>query len=737
MKRLLTLALILVITLSFSWANAVTGVAAPVAPTIIAATSAGGPVSHWRFDDGSGTVARDTAGDNNAVVHGARWSTGVFGDALNFDGVNDYVEAVHHPSLDMTGELTIAAWVFLDASGTWIILCKQPSSTWRTNYPGNYELDIMPSGVLRFGHQTGTGDWEHSFYTSDSTVGIGVWHHVAVTFTRGGDVTFYMNGSQAGVEVQTGVFGLVNAEPVRIGTRKDAFSYFRGLMDDVILYSRALSFEEIRQLYAQSFSRTYHVDAAHGSDLNDGRSPDTAFATIQKAIDVADDGEVVSVYPGVYREQLYFQGKAITVQGAGDAAVLETPGRFAVSFYMGEGPDTVLRNFVITNSYAGIIAAGSSPTITNVTVVGNDLGVEAYRGANPHISSSIFWGNSESNLYGCTAAYSCVEREAEGEGNFSADPLFADPENGDYHLLSERGRYWPEHDVWVLDDVTSPCVDAGDPDADFSRERTPNGGRVNIGAYGGTPFASRSPDCQLVCQPGQAYDPSPANGAFLYNTYPILSWMPGAGAATHDVYFGDGNPPPFVRNQVETEFQPGTLTMGSTYWWRIDEVNGNSKTTGPVWDFTVREVKGRACFTGENPVWVDGALVPISQVGPGMSVSLVASAGMGELPMLSRSFGCVERVQAHEGTFVCYDVLFESGNSICVAECHYFLAESGRWVSLQVLRPGTRLQTATGSVRVASVTRRPTPYVGTVYNLVVPNSHRYLVGKDAVIARDY
>jgi parallel beta-helix repeat protein len=72
------------------------------------------------------------------------------------------------------------------------------------------------------------------------------------------------------------------------------------------------------------------------------------------------------------------------------------------------------------------------------------------------------------------------------------DPLFADPAGGDYHLLSERGRYWPEHDIWVLDRKTSPCIDGGDPAVDPSGEPMPNGGRINIGAYGGTVQASMS-----------------------------------------------------------------------------------------------------------------------------------------------------------------------------------------------------------------------------------------------------
>jgi len=74
----------------------------------------------------------------------------------------------------------------------------------------------------------------------------------------------------------------------------------------------------------------------------------------------------------------------------------------------------------------------------------------------------------------------------------TSDPMFADAAGGDYHLKSQRGRYWPDHDVWVLDDVTSPAIDAGAPAADNSNEPQPNGGQVNMGAYGNTSQASMS-----------------------------------------------------------------------------------------------------------------------------------------------------------------------------------------------------------------------------------------------------
>jgi len=463
----------------------------------------------------------------------------------------------------------------------------------------------------------------------------------------------------------------------------------------------------------------WYVNAADGDDNNDGSTLETAFATIQRAIDAAGYGDTVLVYPGIYTEEIVFLGKVITVQGVATTdgvPVLQNPDDFAVSFYYGEGPDSNLKNFVIRNSFMAIFIAGSNPTITNVTIVNNKYGIEAYAGAEPDISNSIFWNNTNGDLFGCQAAYSWVQDELESEsfdspisywgfdedtGNVAFDPIgdnhgtiyggasrtegisggafqfdgvddyvdcgfsssfcllddvsvtfwikrqhqtkgtmltiegspidkgseednsifflriytpqevfeyiheygagynqtyhfppipyskwthvvvtrdsrartvnayfdgkhigtfnywhqaenpseeldlvigarstgidnyvglldevalfdrvlspqeiqmsytlglagdsldnhitrdpfFVDPDNGDYHLRSERGRYWPAHDVWVLDNITSPCIDGGDPTVDPSGEPMPNGGRINMGAYGGTAYASMS-----------------------------------------------------------------------------------------------------------------------------------------------------------------------------------------------------------------------------------------------------
>ena len=79
-----------------------------------------------------------------------------------------------------------------------------------------------------------------------------------------------------------------------------------------------------------------------------------------------------------------------------------------------------------------------------------------------------------------------------GKGNIDANPHFADPDNGDYHLKSNAGHWNPSTQSWIPDEQTSPCIDAGDATAPVGSEPAPNGGIVNMGAYGGTVRASKS-----------------------------------------------------------------------------------------------------------------------------------------------------------------------------------------------------------------------------------------------------
>ena len=130
-------------------------------------------------------------------------------------------------------------------------------------------------------------------------------------------------------------------------------------------------------------------------------------------------------------------------------------------------------------------------------------------------------------------------------------------------------------------------------------------------------------------------------------------------------------------------------------------------------------------------MWVDGTVVKISKVVPGETVGRLGCAA------LKASFGQVEELEEHVGSFECRDIVLGSGNRISVVEAHCFMLESGKWIAAQNLRGGLRLKTLDGAVGIKSVTTRAKPFVGKVYNLKLKNSDRYMVGKDGLIVRDY
>jgi carboxypeptidase T len=174
---------------------------------------------------------------------------------------------------------------------------------------------------------------------------------------------------------------------------------------------------------------------------------------------------------------------------------------------------TITNCVIAENHQHGI--SGGIPTITNCTIVANTgRGIFSFM---PTVTNSIIYYNSvDSDVLqiegnSVIVTYTDIQGGWPGLGNIDADPCFAkigfsDPNGtpedlnddfwirGDYHLQSQADRWDPASQSWVVDDVTSPCIDAGDPASLLGFELAPNGNRINMGAYGGTIEASKSPN---------------------------------------------------------------------------------------------------------------------------------------------------------------------------------------------------------------------------------------------------
>jgi hypothetical protein len=149
-------------------------------------------------------------------------------------------------------------------------------------------------------------------------------------------------------------------------------------------------------------------------------------------------------------------------------------------------------------NHVGRATATGEATISNCLFVGNSAsegGGMRNNDPSPIVTNCIFRGNSGGSLDGSSTpmvTFSNVEGGFAGEGNINADPLFADAAGGDYHLRSRAGRWDVNSPCWVVDAATSPCVDAGDPNSEWTEELWPHGRQINMGAYGGTRQASMS-----------------------------------------------------------------------------------------------------------------------------------------------------------------------------------------------------------------------------------------------------
>jgi hypothetical protein len=202
-----------------------------------------GLVGAYGFDETAGTTVTDRSGNNlNGTLSGATWTTqGRFGGALSFDGVNDWVTVNDAAALDLTTGMTLEAWVYPTAGGgaTWRnVIIKERSGGEVYNL---YAADGSNAPVVYVVRAAQPGVPLDA--TAPASVPLNAWTHAAATFD-GTTLRLFVNGVQTGSRAVSGAL-LTSTGVLRIGGNSVWGEYFQGRIDEVRIYSRALSAAEL------------------------------------------------------------------------------------------------------------------------------------------------------------------------------------------------------------------------------------------------------------------------------------------------------------------------------------------------------------------------------------------------------------------------------------------------------------------------------------------------------------
>jgi type II secretory pathway pseudopilin PulG len=202
-----------------------------------------GPVAWWKFDDGAGTKAKDSTTNKNdgALINSPTWTTGHVDGGLQFDGKKTYVSVPYNEVLTITNELTLTAWIRAAKFGASNIILAQGTS----GTASNYELWTY-NGKLVMGFYN--GGWRN--VTAPNALTANTWYHVAATVELSGTdrlIRLYQNGVEVYKETTT-YAPLGNKEGLTIG-KFPSGAYWDGILDDIRIYNRKLSADEILQIY--------------------------------------------------------------------------------------------------------------------------------------------------------------------------------------------------------------------------------------------------------------------------------------------------------------------------------------------------------------------------------------------------------------------------------------------------------------------------------------------------------
>jgi hypothetical protein len=200
-----------------------------------------GLIGYYNFDQEPDSIVKDQSGNNldGNIVGGAEWVEGIRGGGMYFNGIDSYVNLSNDPAFDVVDGITLAAWVApLDVANTqdneWI---DKGDHAWalKEKGDGNFEFFIYD------------GNWFYPWFMMDESYN-GAWNHFTGTFD-GFMLKMYVNGDSVQSFEHAGLIAVTTHE-VHLGHNSEVVDrFFEGQLDEVMIYNRPLTNEEIKSVY--------------------------------------------------------------------------------------------------------------------------------------------------------------------------------------------------------------------------------------------------------------------------------------------------------------------------------------------------------------------------------------------------------------------------------------------------------------------------------------------------------
>ena len=288
-----------------------------------------GLIGFWTFNgpDVTGTTATDVSvnGNNGTLTSGPTVAPGIIGQALNLDGVNDYVDLGAPSSLSVSTNgangWSMSAWVLQTGSLTSNFMAAKRSSL----NVGGY---LFGATFARIWHAT-----THAQSTLTTAPSLNVWHNIVMVYNSSKQLTIYVDGVEPAQTKTTGVGDLVNDSAITLYFGRDGLdgaSVWKGLIDEARVYNRALSTSEVAYLFTRGNpEQRSKTNAPQNNRYTGGlvgfwsfNGPDVTSTSSPTATDVSGNSNLAALISG---PQFIpgFIGQAVTFDGSDDYLDIE------------------------------------------------------------------------------------------------------------------------------------------------------------------------------------------------------------------------------------------------------------------------------------------------------------------------------------------------------------------------------------------------------------------------------